>query len=523
MALSANRVLGQGQTPHPWERDGIEFLKSCLPDTEPYRMWAIVEFQDRAGHFYEIDALVLGFHALYLLELKGHPGRISGDSIDWTFTLPGGRPMVRENPLRLANHKAKVLASHLEREMGIKRPWVEALIFLSGENIQVDLKPEARAKVVTRASFPKALTHGVFPGADYRLLNNRIDRPTAIAVEQALARLGLIGSKDRRRVGGLLLKELIEEGPGWQDFDAEHETIAMKRRVRSYSVSQGQTGERLAQLRRAADREAKTLLALGDHRRILKLYDFVPDGPMGGPCLVFDRLEDAVPLDTYLRLHPNLPLSVRADLVIKIGEALAYCHSKEVLHRALHTGAVLVWERPSGELEVRLTNFHLAVRPDSSQATSHLSALTTQAIESYLAPEVQEDPARASKESDLFSLGAIAFFVFTGRSPGATVADRNRFLATCGYLSLAAIRNDLGEALEDVVEMATLINPVNRVDDVAEWVNYLLETTTEPDRPAETDPLEAKPGDRLGDLEVVSVLGTGATAKVLRVRGPGNS
>jgi hypothetical protein len=122
MPLSKNRVLADGATPHPWEREAIEFLKQALPDSEPYRLWALVDLVDPTGRRHEIDALVLGYHALYLVEIKSHPGKISGDAIDWVFELPGGRRSLRENPMKATALKARVLASMLERQLGKSRP-----------------------------------------------------------------------------------------------------------------------------------------------------------------------------------------------------------------------------------------------------------------------------------------------------------------------------------------------------------------------------------------------------------------
>src|SRR6266404_4287074 len=118
MALSRDRILLLGTTPHPHEEDAIRFVISALPDNEPYTLWALCELAEPGGRMYEIDALVLGYHALYLVEVKSHPGTVTGDLVDWTFRFPEGREVIRENPLRLTEHKARVLKSLLQRKMG---------------------------------------------------------------------------------------------------------------------------------------------------------------------------------------------------------------------------------------------------------------------------------------------------------------------------------------------------------------------------------------------------------------------
>jgi serine/threonine protein kinase len=525
MALSRGRVLAQGTTPHQHEQDAIEFVKSVLPDTDPYRIWALVDLVDQSGRRYELDLVVLGYHTLYLVEIKSHPGTVSGDVVDWRFRFPDGHVSTKENPLRLTGLKARVLGSLLEKEMGRQRVYVEPLVFLSDPNILVQLEGNARARVVTRHSFLRAMQHGEYPGSETRPLNPTIDRPMGIRVADALKAIGLRESKGAMKLGDLALGELIEEGPGYQDRDAQHERMAtLKRRVRSYLVPQSPGQERRDQLRRAADREAEVLSVLSDHPAILRFTDYVAEGPMGGPCIVFEDFAGGIPLDAYLRLHPEISFDHRVHVIQQLADALDYCHRKKILHRGLHPGAVLVRERADGKPpEVRLYNFQLSSR-DGSAGTSHFSALAPDRAVVYRAPEVIEDPGAASTGSDVFSLGAIAYQVFTGNAPGATLVERGKLLdAGGGHLSIAAVRDDLAGGvgtLDDVVGSATEANPVQRVDNALEWLDFLLQTVTAPTvrQAPSIDPLEARPPDELGGkLRVVRLLGTGATARVLAV------
>ncbi|XXY16176.1 protein kinase [Sorangium sp. So ce216] len=540
MALSRGRVLAQGTTPHRHEQEALEFVKSVLPDTDPYRIWALVDLVDSSGRRYELDLVVLGYHALYLVEIESHPGTVSGDVVDWRFRSPEGHVSIKENPLRLTAHKARILGSLLEKQMGKKRPHVEQLVFLSDPNIQVTLEGNAKARVVTRRGFLAAMQHGDYPGSETRPLGPPIDRPMGQAIDVALKALGLRESKGAMKVGELALGELIEEGPGYQDREAQHERMAtLKRRVRSYLVPQSPGQERRDQLRRAADREAEVLSVLSDHPAILRFTDYIAEGPMGGPCIVFEDFAGGLPLDVYLRRHPDLSFAHRIHLVQQLADALDYCHRKKVLHRGLHPGAVLVRDRQDNNKppEVRLYNFQLASREDGSSGTVHLSALAPDRAVVYRAPEVIEEPSAAKPESDVFSLGAIAYQIFTRTAPGATLLEREMLLqAGGGRLSIAAVRDDLAggatplgeterKSLDDVVGFATEANPVQRADNALEWLDLLLQAVTAPATGPVPglDPLEARPGDLLGGkLSVARLLGTGATARVLAVERDGS-
>jgi hypothetical protein len=60
---------------YEWERRGLDFIRSGLPDHDPYRAWANFEFQTRDGAIYEVDLLVLKEHRFWLVQRKPWGGR----------------------------------------------------------------------------------------------------------------------------------------------------------------------------------------------------------------------------------------------------------------------------------------------------------------------------------------------------------------------------------------------------------------------------------------------------------------
>src|SRR5882724_9810138 len=524
MTLSKDRVIVQGVSPHPHEVDAIEFLKKSLPDHDAILLWALVELVDNGGRRYELDALVTGPHALYLVEIKSWPGEVEGDVIDWRVRFPDGHVSVYENPLRLTSHKARVLGSLLDKKMQSARPWIEPLIFLGHPDVQNKLIENARSGVVARDRVVQAIVDGKVPGGESRMLAKPyLSRTTRLELIVALKSLGVAASQGAMKLGEYKLGDIIGEGPGYQDREAEHERMPqMKARVRSYLVPQSPTLERREQLRRAAEREARVLTLLGDNPNVLRVQSYTADGPTAGPCITFERFDGGMPLDAFLRTHAELKFDDRISIIEQLASALDYCHRKQVLHRGLHPGAVLVRESES-KLQVKLTDFALSAQADGSMGTVHISALSGEPASVYRAPEVIEDPSRAGPESDVFSLGAIAYYVLSGKPPGTSLVERERLLAAGGgRLSLKAA-SDTHASLDEVIGFATEASSVRRADSAAEWLNLLLEHCTQPEKREGIDPLEARTGDEIGDgLRVTGFLGSGSTARVLLVQ-RGNS
>ena len=233
----------------------------------------------------------------------------------------------------------------------------------------------------------------------------------------ALRRLGIREARASRLVGQYRLGNLLVEGPGYQEHKGEHTSIdGMTSRIRSYLVPRGRSVEARSQLDRAARREAQILTRLGEHRHILRCTDLKPDAPLG-PALLFEAFEGGEPLDAFIRRQPELSFDDRLEILHQLADALHYCHRSHVFHRNLSPSAVLVRKKDGEPIETRLHSFQLAMQQEGSIGTRHLTELTEDAGLLYRAPEVIDDPAKALPESDVFSLGAVAFFVLTGQAP----------------------------------------------------------------------------------------------------------
>ena len=516
MALSPQRIRAGGKTHFPWERAAIDFVYKELPDTDPHQTWALHELLDTGtGRLYELDLLVLARSALFLVEIKSHPGVLTGDNHDWVFTDAQGIRRHLENPLRGAAHKARVLSGLLQRQMPRQRPWVQELAFLSDEDLEVQLSGVHDDRIVTRETVRKTLVHGLRSAPPRGIVN----RPVMKEVIRALKRMGLRPSEASRRVAGFRLGQVVDLGEGYQENLAVNEAVATdEARVRSYLVPKATSIERQQRLQRAAKREAAVLARLGAHPRILGYRSYIQDGPLG-PAVLFESFKDGLPLHVFMKVEAGLSFDDRLEILSQVVQAVDHCHRADVLHRNLSPSAVMVRRNGAGDVEVRLHRFCTASQADHATfGTQHLQGLSNERERLYMAPEVLVDPTKADTSSDIFSLGCLAYFLFTGQQPAPDLASRRKTILEHGGLRVAAIDGDLA-VLDAPIAAATAQYGAERPADALRWFEEdLVEELTRPDPVASVDPLEAERGTVLGtNLKVVRVLGSGATAKVLEV------
>jgi serine/threonine protein kinase len=557
----------EGASPWAHEREALAFVRSRLPNHEPYRAWNNVEFIADDGSVNEVDLLVVTSRGLFLVEIKSWPGILFGDGQQWRLQRPNGNQALIEHPLILTNRKAKRLRSLLARQPPFRKeqpPWVTPLVFLSSPELDCRLHDIARTSVCGRDPDPTPLTPAPKPKTAYHPLPGvvtalkdpatvgergyAINKPLSLRIAQALDQAGLKPSNRGRRVGDWELGDLLDEGPGWQDFAATRPRLDAQRRVRVYLAGAATTVEEEERLRRQADREFKVVHDLR-HEGIAQPLDLVQADR--GPALLFDRQVGEERLDLWAAtgIEP-LGIEARIELVRQVAEAIAHAHTRKVTHRALTARSILV--RPpdkAGELpQLLVSHWQAGARELATRLTSHsptdgatLGTALTERLEPaeqvYLAPEAFSVEEPDGTALDIFSLGALAFLLVSGRPPAGDVTEREAMLAAHNGLALDAALDNPPDDLATLVATATDPVPARRatVRDVLDLLDDALDKLTAPIDVADVadvaevaaataDPLAAHQGDVLeGGWHVVRRLRGGSIAVALLCRRTGST
>jgi serine/threonine-protein kinase len=183
-------------------------------------------------------------------------------------------------------------------------------------------------------------------------------------------------------------------------------TVAIKR-----ILTAGLAAEELAQYKQRFYREARIAGQLS-HPGVVTIHDIAEDAD-GQPYLVMEFV-DGVTLHRMLRpahtghLPELIPVDQALDLGAQIAEALDYAHRRGVVHRDIKPGNILV----TAEGRAKIADFGIAKFTDA-EATRTTSVMGTPA---YMAPE-QLRGGLVDARSDLFSLGAMLYWILTGQKP----------------------------------------------------------------------------------------------------------
>ena len=360
------------------------------------------------------------------------------------------------------------------------------------------------------------------------------DRPTAKMVAQSLEQAGIRPSQRSRKVSDYELDQLINEGPGYQDWQATHSTLKnVRRRVRIYNVRTGATIDERQTIERAARREAELLETL-QHPGILRREGFTEHEL--GPALIFEHDPKAVRLDHFLaQSHEQLTVDHRLDLLRQIAEVMQFAHEKRIVHRALCPQSILVAVHDGGRLQVKIFNWQVGYRAEGTStsnpsrvisATSHVDRLVDDASTAYMAPEAISDDNNVGEHLDVFSLGAIAYHLFSGIPPAANGLEMSNKLRETKGLQISSVLNGASVSLQELIQWSTHVDVGVRLDTVSDFLELLEKVEDEATTPElETfveDPNRAKKDDQLpGGFRVIRRLGQGGCSVVLLVEKDG--
>jgi serine/threonine protein kinase len=522
----------------PWEQEALDFVYENFPASPEYLAWSNFEFIAANGSINEADLLIASPWGVFLIEIKSRPGRLMGDNASWTWIGEDGRRWVDDNPLPLANLKTKRLKDLLGRQPAFRNrdvPFIQPLVFCSAPGLDFQLPPDARNFICVRDNEEKGrpgIRAAIFhrQGAGLRPFSDRpVHGPTLKAFAQAMAQAGL--RKQHRKVADFILDHLRYESPTgvFQDWEAHHSSSdTVRRLVRLYLTAGQATKEDRHAIVESSKREFHTLEKL-NHPSILKAL--VPAESELGPAIVFEFDPTAQRLDHFLAQHgAKLDVGCRLELLRQVAEAVRYAHGKKVVHRALSPESVFVLLDKAGQPRVQIYNWHTGGRlaegsfPGLTNLTLsvHAERMMEEPSRAYLAPETMISGEEPSESMDVFSLGALAYYLFGGQAPALDAAELEAKLKASPSRSLDVreILDGVSENIAALVRESTRASIVERcsLEDFLAHLDLILEELTRPENEV-VDPHQADKGDVLSNgFSVERVLGRGASAKALLVK-----
>lgn len=202
-------------------------------------------------------------------------------------------------------------------------------------------------------------------------------------------------------------------------------------------------------------REAQTAAQLS-HPHIVPIYDV---GERDGVAYFVMAEITGGNLAALLANEPRQPIDEVRRLICEIADALAYAHTRGVIHRDIKPDNILL-DGDTGRAMV--TDFGIA---RAIEAGSRLT-VTGNAVgtPTYMSPEQATGERLVDGRSDIYSLGVIGYQMLVGRVPFAASNSMALMLKHVSErpVPISELRPDAPRSLQEAVERALLKAPDDR-------------------------------------------------------------
>jgi serine/threonine-protein kinase len=278
---------------------------------------------------------------------------------------------------------------------------------------------------------------------------------------------------EARKLGQYKLGRQLGAGGMGEVYLAEHVLLKRPCAVKVIRPEHAGDWQTLARF----EREVRATAAL-THANTVEIFDYghAEDGTFYYAMEYLPGLN----LQQLVGRHGPLSAARAVHMLRQVCAALREAHGLGLVHRDIKPSNLIACERGGVHDVVKLLDFGLvraAVEADADVRLTREGVLT--GTPSYMSPEQARGKAGVDARSDVYSLGAVAYFLLVGRSPfaGGTMVDVIVAHATEAPAPLRDQRADVPEDLEAIVLRCLEKDPAKRFQDAASLESALTGCT----------------------------------------------
>ena len=272
------------------------------------------------------------------------------------------------------------------------------------------------------------------------------------------------------QLGQYMLREKLGSGGMGEVYKAEHQLLRRPCAVKLIRPEHAGDSEVLQRF----EREVQATAAL-THPNTVAIYDYgiADDGTF---YYVMEYLPGKT-LEEIVAVDGPLAPARAVHLLRQVASALHEAHEAGLTHRDIKPGNVMVCERGGIHDVAKLLDFGLVVTGAMQTADAKLTqAGMILGTPAYMSPEQCGGEEHPGPASDIYSVGALAYFLLSGRSPFEGKGPVQMMMAHLGEVpaSLASFRPEVSPALAALVMQCLAKRPEDRFSSAAELERALI-------------------------------------------------
>jgi serine/threonine-protein kinase len=175
-------------------------------------------------------------------------------------------------------------------------------------------------------------------------------------------------------------------------------------------------------------------------------------------------------LATYVRTYGARPLPEAILLTLQAAECVAETHAHGIILRELSPQNIVVARRAGGSPSIKITDFGTAKLMRDASAPAGEGSLTATALfglSSYSSPELVRKAKTVDQRADVWSLGAVLYFLLAGKAPfTGDMAQLMLAITREEPRPLTSLRGDLSPEIDNIMAWALAKDLDRRFKDV---------------------------------------------------------
>ena len=503
------------------EKRLLTYLEGNLPDS--YYLVPNVEIastnpRNNRTQYWEYDLIVVAPHAIYNIENKDWKGRIEGDDNYWYVN-----DKQRNNPLKTGRQKTAILASKLKQnETSWGKAWVQNMVTLSFRNTYAPSLWQEAGKLTFQLNeqLIKYLTDPELVGKH----DNAISDIQSDIVEFIIGNQSKKAPNEKREVEGFEILEVLDQEDNFAEYLVKPKGVAsaIQKRVKEYALQvSGLSSEDLKIRENQINNQYKALNKIKAKPFILNV-EFRVDEENHMFYEISDYLDNNS-LNAEMR-SKTFTFQEKISIIRNIMAALKEAHKENVFHRDVNPDNIFM----TGGYAY-LGNFGKSYFVDDSrQGYTVMPTISESNATAYHPLELTvDDPKRCS---DIYSLGVLIYWLFTGKEPIKTPYELNSLSGKLPQDRMPTkINPALPKWLDDLCNKTILVDEslrLDSIDDLEEFLNSALKESESSPAPAKPTTIKKQPietydlkeGDSFERVYLIQkVLGKGGYSKVFKV------
>lgn len=272
---------------------------------------------------------------------------------------------------------------------------------------------------------------------------------------------------EARKMGQYQLKQLLGRGGMGEVYLAEHRMLKRPCALKLIRPEMADSSLNLARFEREVQLTARLT-----HWNTIEIYDYgnTEDG-------VFYYVMEYLPgmnLDDIVRMYGPLPTTRTIHLLKQVCDALAEAHCQGLIHRDIKPANIFAARRGGFFDVVKLLDFGLVRQTSHSPGEDAAQADITreQSITGsplYMSPEQARGDVPDAR-SDIYSLGAVGYYLLTGRPP--FIGENPMHVVLSHARDIPADPSTINPAIEpqmeEIIMSCLMKNPDDRPADVSQ-------------------------------------------------------